>query len=148
MLARKIPYFRRAWFHIWLVTKYARLFTEPFIIFVDLLYFFSLTKFYLLIILTACFFTAVFSAVWFRSLVRMSFKVQILFRFWSWLSTIISQNWYWFMESQPWNLPNIVMAALTAPLFRTWSPISDLQRMSVWAFDDQFKETPYLFKEG
>ena len=26
------------------------------------------------------------------------------------------------MESQPWNLPNIVMAALTAPLFRTSSP--------------------------
>ena len=38
------------------------------------------------------------------------------------------------------------MAALTAPLFTTstWSPISDLQQMSVRAFDDQVKETPYL----
>ena len=39
-------------------------------------------------------------------------------------------------------LTYIVMTALTAPLFRTWSPISDLQRMSVRAFDDQVKETP------
>ena len=29
-------------------------------------------------------------------------------------------------------------------VFRTWSPISDAQRMSVRAFDDQVKETPYL----
>ena len=36
------------------------------------------------------------------------------------------------------------MAALPTPLFRTWSPISDAQRMSVRAFDDQVKETPYL----
>ena len=103
------------------------LFTEPFIIFMDLLYFPS-TKLYQLIRLTACIFTAAFSALWFRSLVWMSFKVQNLFRSWSWQSTTISQNWYLFMESQPWNLPNIVMATLTAPLFRTWSPISDLSK--------------------
>ena len=48
------------------------------------------------------------------------------------------------MESQLWNLPIIVMAALPTPLFRTWSPISDAQGMSVRAFDDQVKETPYL----
>ena len=29
------------------------------------------------------------------------------------------------------------MAALPTLLFRTWSPISDVQRMSVRAFDDQ-----------
>ena len=89
--------------------------------------FFSSAKLYLLIRLTACIFTAVFSALWFRSLVWMSFKVQNLFRSWSWQRTIISQHWYLFMESQPWNLHNIVMAALTAPIFRTWSTISDLQ---------------------
>ena len=38
------------------------------------------------------------------------------------------------------------MTALNAPLFRTWSPISDLQRMSVQAFDDQVKETPHLYQ--
>ena len=91
--------------------------------------FFSSTKWYLLIRLTACIFPAVFSALWFRSLVWMSYKVQNLFRSWSWQRIIISQNWYLFMESQPWNLPNIVMAALNVPLFRT--PISDLQQMSV-----------------
>ena len=44
MTARKIAYFLRAWFHIWLVTKYAILFTEPSIIFIDLLLFFFLGK--------------------------------------------------------------------------------------------------------
>ena len=95
------------------------LFTKPFIIFVDLLYFFL----YQLIRLTACIFTAAFNALWFRSLVWMLFKVQNLFRSWSWQRTVISHHWYLFMESQPWNLCNIAMAALTAPLFRTWSPI-------------------------
>ena len=38
------------------------------------------------------------------------------------------------------------MAALPTLLFRTWSPISDAQRMSVRAFDDQVKETPYICK--
>ena len=145
MPARKIAYFLRAWFHIWLVTKYANIiYRAIYYLHGPTVIFFSSTKLYLLIRLTACIFTAVFSALWFRSLVWMSFKVQNLFRSWSWQRTIISQNWYLFMESQPWNLPNIVMAALTAPLFRTWSPISDLQRMSVRAFDDQVKETPYL----
>jgi len=144
MLARKIVYFFRAWFHIWLVTKCKYYLPSHLLSSRTYCIFFPSTKLYQLIRLTACIFTAAFSALWFRCLVWMSFKVQNLFRSWSWQRTTISQNWYLFMESQPWNLPNIVMAALTAPLFRTWSPISDLQWMSVRAFDDQVKETPYL----
>ena len=145
MTARKIAYFLRAWFHIWLVTKYANIiYRAIYCVRGPTVFFFFLTKFDLLIRLTACIFTAAFNALWFRSLVWMLFKVQNLLRSWSWQRTIISQNWYLFMESQPWNLPIIVMAALPTPLFRTWSPISDAQRMSVRAFDDQVIETPYL----